>query len=241
MPESDATEADRQDGIGQSVSNQVGLTLLSVARPPYSSSMSDSKIYVGIRPIRGGRSQADREPGGPKCQWDGCESSGTHRAPVGGAADGLYLMFCAEHSKQYNKGYDYSPGKSDPIVARYQLDAAAGRIPARGVRMSQPRLETPLPSSIPSGSAKSLKARGKAGQSAGANAVLQQRKLKPLEAQAFDTLALPHGATADDIKRRYKERLKLDHPDANSGDRGSEERLRATINAYRMLKSSGFC
>jgi hypothetical protein len=203
--------------------------------------MSDSKIFVGIRPIRSGRPKTTREPNGPKCQWDGCENPGTHKAPVGGAAEGLYLVFCAEHSKQYNKGYDYSPGNSDPIIAKYQLDAAAGRIPARGVRMGQQNREMPLPSSVPSGSAKSLRARGKAGQSTGANHLPQQRKLRPLEAQAFEALALSQTATADDIRRRYKERLKLDHPDANSGDRGSEDRLHATISAYRILKGSGFC
>lgn len=202
--------------------------------------MSDKKIFVGLRPIRGGRPNATREQSAPRCQWDGCESAGTHRAPVGGEADGLYLMFCAEHSRQYSKGYDYWPGKSDPVIAKYQLDAATGRIPARGVR-SQQHLEMPLPSSIPSGSAKSLKARGKAGQSSSPNPLLEKRKLRPLEAQAFDTLALPRSATCDDIRRRYKERLKLDHPDANSGDRQSEDRLRATINAYRILKSNGFC
>lgn len=200
--------------------------------------MSDNKIFVGIRPTRSGRRSATQEQTGPKCQWEGCESAGTHRAPVGGAADGLYLMFCAGHSRQYSKGYDYLPGKSDSVVARYQLDAAAGRIPARGVRTNHQALETPLPSSIPSGSAKSLKARGKAVQPTG---TISLRKLRPLEAQAFDTLALPRDATADDIRRRYKERLKLDHPDANSGDRQSEDRLRATINAYRILKGSGFC
>ncbi|MFP3546821.1 J domain-containing protein [Rhizobium sp. SIMBA_035] len=200
--------------------------------------MSDNKIFVGIRPIRRGLRSATQDQTGPKCQWEGCESPGIHRAPVGGAADGLYLMFCAGHSKQYREGYHYSPGKSDPVVARYQLDAAGGRIPSRGVRTSHQALETPLPSPIPSGSAKSLKARGKAVQSAG---IIPVRKLKPLEAQALDVLALPRGATSDDIRRRYKERVKLDHPDANSGDRQSEDRLMATINAYRILKASGLC
>jgi DnaJ-class molecular chaperone len=73
-----------------------------------------------------------------------------------------------------------------------------------------------------------------------ANTLSQQRRLKSLEAQALETLALPRDATADDIRRCYKERLKLDHPDANIGDRRSEDQLRATINAYRILKSSGF-
>jgi len=199
--------------------------------------MSDSKIFVGIRPIRGSR---PRNPtiSGPMCQWEGCGNVGTQKASVGGTGDGLYLLFCANHARQYNKGYNHSPSKSDPEVAKYQLDAAAGRIPTRGVRTIQHNHEMPLPSSVPSGSAKSLRARGKALPNA---AISSQPKLKPLDAKALATLGLPLDATPEEIRRRYKERLKLDHPDANNGNRQSEERLRATINAHRILKQSGFC
>jgi DnaJ-class molecular chaperone len=33
----------------------------------------------------------------------------------------------------------------------------------------------------------------------------------------------------------------LHHPDANEGDRGSEEQLRAAIEAHKLLKLNGFC
>ena len=63
----------------------------------------------------------------------------------------------------------------------------------------------------------------------------------PLLGKAFDTLELPANATASDIKSRYKELVKKHHPDANGGDRGSEERFRAVIQAYQLLKQAGFC
>jgi len=212
--------------------------LLRTRHPPYKMPMSDTKIFVGLRPIRSSRDK-QTQPTGPKCQWDGCEKSGTQRAPVGSAAEGLYLTFCLEHSKIYGRGYSYYPSHSDPVVARYQLDAAAGKIATLGVRTDQPRFETPLPSSVPSGSAKSLRARGKATQpSAGASS---RKTLKPLEAKAFETLGLHEMAAPEDIRQRYKERLKLHHPDANSGNRQSEDALRATIEANRILKLNGFC
>ena len=67
------------------------------------------------------------------------------------------------------------------------------------------------------------------------------RKLKALESKAFETLALKGDSTPDDIKTRYKELVKKHHPDANGGDRGSEERFREVIQAYQLLKSAGFC
>ncbi|WP_018902108.1 J domain-containing protein [Rhizobium sp. 2MFCol3.1] len=199
--------------------------------------MNDSKIFVGLRPIRSSRDKPT-QPSGPKCQWDSCENSGTQRAPVGSAAEGLYLTFWLEHSKAYGRGYSYYPSHSDPVVAKYQLNAAAGKIATRGVRTDQPKFEAPLPSSVPSGSAKSLKARGKASQP---SVTTSCRTLKPLEAKAFETLGLQQVATPEDIRRRYKERLKLHHPDVNSGNRQSEDRLHATIEAYKILKLNGFC
>ncbi len=207
--------------------------------PPYNARMTDSKIFVGIRPIRSS-SDKPTQPSAPRCQWDGCDSPGVQRAPVGSAAEGLYLSFCVKHSKIYAKGYSFYPSHSDPVVARYQLDAAAGKIATRGVRTDREHREAPLPSSIPSGSAKSLRARGIANRSHAA-AAAPQIKLKPLEVKAFEVLGLEQVATSEEIKSRYKERLKADHPDANSGDRKSEDRLRATIEAYRILKLNGFC
>jgi len=68
-----------------------------------------------------------------------------------------------------------------------------------------------------------------------------QRKLKTLESKAFDTLGLTAEATPDDIKKQYKALVKKHHPDANGGDRGSEETFRAVVQAYQLLKQSGFC
>ncbi|WP_375672832.1 J domain-containing protein, partial [Bartonella sp. AA16SXTY] len=67
------------------------------------------------------------------------------------------------------------------------------------------------------------------------------RKLKPLEAKAFDTLGLQANASAEDIKARYKELVKKHHPDSNGGNRSSEERFRDVLNAYNLLKKSGLC
>jgi len=47
-------------------------------------------------------------------------------------------------------------------------------------------------------------------------------------------------AKRPDIKARFKELVKRHHPDANGGDRGSEDKLREIIEAYHYLKSAGF-
>ena len=66
-----------------------------------------------------------------------------------------------------------------------------------------------------------------------------QRKLKPIEKKSLTTLGLAEGADKDEIKTRFKALVKRHHPDANGGDRGSEDKLREIIQAYNYLKQVG--
>lgn len=200
---------------------------------------SDSKIFVGLRSVHS-RSASATEPTGPKCQWDGCARVGTHRAPVGQGAEGLYLLFCLEHVKEYNKGYSFTSAPSNMDVARYQKEATVGSRATQGMRVSQPT-ELPIPSTARSGSAKAVNARKSAAQRQAQAADLQKRKLKVLEAKAFQTLGLSADAPPEEIRNRYKERLKMHHPDTNQGNRTAEDELRATISAHKILKLNGFC
>ncbi|WP_439618873.1 J domain-containing protein [Shinella sp.] len=199
----------------------------------------DSKIFVGLRSTRK-KSSPHGNPAGPKCQWDCCEKIGAHRAPVGRDGEGLYLLFCLEHVKEYNKGYNFTADLSHADVARYQREATTGARRTWGTAVDQ-ATEIPMPSTTRSGSAKALNARKTAAQRQAQKADLQKRKLKVLEARAFETLGLSSDATPDEIKSRYKERLKMLHPDTNQGDRLSEDELRASIEAHKILKLNGFC
>jgi DnaJ-class molecular chaperone len=69
--------------------------------------------------------------------------------------------------------------------------------------------------------------------------VENRRQLRPLEKKSMTTLGLKQGATKDEIKGRFKELVKLHHPDANGGDTRSEEKLREIIQAYNYLKQAG--
>lgn len=203
----------------------------------------DSKYFDSVRLKSRVRRQA--EPSTPVCQWDGCNEKAVHRAPVGRHADGQYFMFCFDHVREYNKGYNYFSGLSDSEIARYQKEALTGHRPTWSMGVNRAAKNGPTMASARSGSASSY-ARMRdpfnlfsEGQSP--RQPFRQRKVKSLEAKAFDTLGLDENAEPAEIKRRYKELVKKHHPDANGGDRGSEERFRAVIQAYQLLKQSGFC
>ena len=65
----------------------------------------------------------------------------------------------------------------------------------------------------------------------------ENRVVRNAERKALDALGLEATPTAHEVKTRFKALVKRHHPDANGGDRSSEDRLREIIQAYNYLKS----
>lgn len=62
--------------------------------------------------------------------------------------------------------------------------------------------------------------------------------LDAAEVAALKILDIGEKASWADIRRRYKERIRALHPDANGGDRRHEAELRRVIDAYTQLRES---
>jgi len=205
----------------------------------------DSKYFDRIRV----KPEEDRlnPPREPDCQWQGCELPGTHKAPKGRNKEGEYFQFCIDHVRVYNKSYNYFNGMNDDAVAKYQKDSATGHRPTWKMGVNR-QAEGVDPSEEDGGKTWEGAASDPFGMfeespfSAKAKETEpRRRKLKRLEKRSFEVMQLDDAATAVDIKARYKALVKRHHPDANGGDRGSEDRLRQIIQAYNHLKSAGFC
>jgi len=63
-------------------------------------------------------------------------------------------------------------------------------------------------------------------------------QLTPAERNALDVLELSWPLTRAAVKSRYKELVKLHHPDANGGARDAEEKLKQINAAYSTLRAS---
>lgn len=218
-----------------------------------------SKYFDSIRIApRKQRGIEKSSPGDPtmraherRCDWDGCRLTGKHRAPKNRAAAGAaptnkdaFQWFCDAHIKEFNAHYDFFQGMSDEDVAAFQRDARTGHRPTWGLGKNAAnfRAEDAAPSRANKGAA-FRDAFGLFGDEAGGPEGASRpsrRKPRVLEQQALDTLGLDASASLNDIKARYKELVKKHHPDANGGERSSEERLRKVIQAYSYLKKSGF-
>lgn len=200
----------------------------------------NSKLFdkIRVRPDP----EAEVKSRAPVCQWDGCNEPGTHRAPVGRMAEGQYFKFCFDHVREYNKGFNYFSGLADGDIARFQKEALTGHRPTWAMGSNGSARSAPDIAQQRSGRAGYYNRMRDPHNVFSADAgAPRQRKAKPLEAKALETLGLDSRATATDIKARYKELVKQHHPDANGGDRGSEDRFRDVLQAYRQLKQAGLC
>ncbi|MCT7377380.1 J domain-containing protein [Chelativorans salis] len=203
----------------------------------------NSKYFEKIRIRPDNKAEADAHA--PRCQWDDCDQPGLHRAPVGRHKEGEYFRFCFEHVRQYNKSYNYFSGLKDSEIARFQKEAMTGHRPTWKVGSVGNGQAAPDFAPFRSGHAAYYRRLGDPfnlfGDAQAEARKPVEKRLKPLEAKALETLGLDAKATGADIKARYKTLVKRHHPDANGGDRGSEARLRDVLQAYRLLKQAGFC
>lgn len=180
----------------------------------------------------------------PGCEWKGCNEAATHRAPKGRTRENEYWQLCLAHVREYNHSYNYFAGMSDDAVARYQKDALTGHRPTWKMGMNGGRPTTrshsarfhPASADDPFGLFHEYGARADGKH-------LRRRETRVVrnaERKALETLGLDPEATTAEIKVRFKALVKRHHPDANGGDRGSEDKLRDVIQAYNYLKSIGF-
>ncbi len=183
----------------------------------------------------------------PACEYEGCDKAGTHRAPKGRRQEGAYWRFCLDHVRLYNKSYNYFAGLDDDAIAAYQKDSLTGHRPTWSMGVNpdgEKRDEVHRHRGRDFGGAFSdpfEMFRGYSARERAAAPEPPERKLKTLEQRSFETLDLEGRERGAEIKARYKALVKRLHPDANGGDRSSEDRLREIIQAYNYLKSAGFC
>jgi len=195
----------------------------------------DSTLFdkVRVKPDKDRRAKT----GGPGCQWAGCKEKATHRAPKGRDQEKEYWRFCLEHVRQYNQSYNFFAGMNDAAVMAYQKDAITGHRPTWKMGTGKTRVRADFRDFAGDGDPFSLFGEGlRAEQKARA----ETRPIRNAERKALDTLGLEVGATPHQVKMRFKELVKRHHPDANGGDRSTEDRLVEVIQSYNYLKSVGF-
>jgi hypothetical protein len=206
----------------------------------------DSPLFDRIR-VKPDQDRRQREEL-PACDWPGCAHGATHRAPKGRTQEREYWRFCLDHVREYNHSYNFFAGMTDDAVASYQKDALTGHRPTWKMGMLGSNRATKPKSGRffngydgaddPFEMFSELGAKPRQGQ---ARHESERRQVRNAERKALHALGLEIDAERTEIKSRFKELVKRHHPDANGGDRGSEDKLREIIEAYNYLKSAGYC
>lgn len=179
---------------------------------------------------------ASREPGSRCCDHQSCDRDGEYRAPRSRRELRDYYWFCLDHVREYNRAWNYFVGMSQTEIERYQRENVFGHRPTwrigvrnDGTNGARRRVVDEF----------GLFEEGP-GRCAQTDHGAPEHRFKPGEQKALALMNLDWPVSLKEIKERYKELVKLHHPDANGGDRDSEERLKKIIHAYTHLLSCGF-
>ena len=148
-----------------------------------------------------------------------------------------YWSFCLEHVRQYNQTYNFFKGMNDAAVMAYQKDALTGHRPTWKMGTGKRKVR---PDFYALGSRDDPFSLFGDGMRAEQKGETEKRQIRNAERKALDRLGLDVGATPHQVKMRFKELVKQLHPDANGGDRSTENRLVEVIQSYNYLKSVGF-
>ncbi|MGD0640955.1 MAG: DnaJ domain-containing protein [Roseiarcus sp.] len=190
----------------------------------------NSRLFDRIR-VKPKRKAAEPAAATP-CSYPGCKADGVFRAPKGRDREGEYFCFCIDHVREYNATYDYFRGMDDEAFAKFRQAETIGHRPTwkmgpRGGAQGAQHVDETVYAE-----ARSMRRRGarRSGDAA------QAPRYNALALKALFTLDLEANATEITIKARYKELVKRHHPDANGGDRSSEDKLREIIQAYNYLR-----
>ena len=208
--------------------------------------IDSAKFFDSIRvKPRGKQPEVKPRDAVVNCEWTGCQNKGAHRAPKGRENSREYWHFCLDHVREYNQSYNFFSGMNADAVARYQKDALTGHRPtwkmgangSPGKGKAGPAAADWDGAADPFSVFSELNGRGRWRPGPGAEAKAETRKVFNAERKALQVMGLGSDATLVDVKTRYKALVKQHHPDANGGDRSTEDRLIEIIKAYNYLKT----
>ena len=171
--------------------------------------------------------------GSRRCDMPGCPGHGEFKAP---RHRGLneYYFFCLDHVQEYNKAWDFFSGMSQDDIEEHITKSALWDRPTRRFD-NFANLEESLKRRawqtyhFTEREPEEEKKRDDAFRAAGIG-----RNTPEGEAMAVMGLTPPLDPAG--IKARYKELVKLHHPDVNNGSKESEELLKRINMAYTILK-----
>ena len=171
------------------------------------------------------------------CDFPGCHRDGLYKAPKGPRQLRDYYYFCLEHVREYNRSWNFNEGLNEEELEQMIRRSTTWERPSWPFGARQAGLASLLNNEI----------RDVFGLFEG-NDIRYQKRQENKERQFLYSHLDPHQITAlsvmglelpielEELKSKYKDLVKLTHPDRNGGDKEAEERLKLINEAYTTLK-----
>ena len=161
------------------------------------------------------------------CDMPSCTGAGEYRAPKSRTSLNEYHWFCLEHVRAYNASWDFYKGMT-PGQIEEQTRADTG-----WQRPTWPLGSLGKQNAIDEAMARDpfTTLHAQCAPSRPSATAIPAELREPMH-----TLGLDWPVSIDAVKARYKELAKRHHPDANGGDRASEERLKTINIAYAAVR-----
>ena len=190
---------------------------------------------IDIRVNKGKKKAASEVP----CDWEGCVSMGGCKAPKGPDRLREYYNFCTAHAREYNKNWNFFSGMSDDDIKEWQVGARHGHRPTWDVRKNTAERSKGRKNAKAGSTAATAEGYGIFGDGSLDSAdAPRTKRLSKMQLKALHDMGLDDGATSADVRKRYTQLVKQLHPDANKGDRSSEESFQRVVKAYKVLKTT---
>jgi hypothetical protein len=176
-----------------------------------------------------------------RCDHPSCTAEGRFPAPKSRESRDGRWVFCLDHVRQYNAGWDFFRGMSDAEIEKYQREDALGHRPTWRIG-TKPQVEDPqvwVKDDLGILADVGLRM-GEARPKSAAELRLPPREREALATLGFDLAGLDLPLGKGVLKKQYKTMVKRYHPDANGGDKDAEERLKSITQAYAYLQSRGY-
>lgn len=193
--------------------------------------MTSMKMNLRDSGPKTSRPRGAPSPSGRSCDHPGCSNDGDYRAPR--ARDRLndYFWFCLDHVRAYNANWDYYAGMSSQQIEMEVRQDVTWQRPTWPMGSGNGK-RGPYIHDVhdPYGVFTDAGLHSQPGNSV---------RPRPIgEIAAMSLLGVADPLTMTDLKTRYKELVKIYHPDANGGDRLAEEKFKEINSAYRLLMAS---
>ena len=174
---------------------------------------------------------APKEQNVKTCEWPGCFAHGPHRAPHSPVETHKFRWFCRTHAAQYNKAWNFLADMTEEqveAIVRYDTVWNRPSWPIGTGPAADPLIRRCFTDPL------HYFEHHMEQRQTSSTSPLSSKKDPELQ-KALDVFGMENIVDASDVKTRYKELVKLHHPDAHGEKKASEDLIKEINHAYTVI------